>query len=67
MHNFYFYFILLQIKIPSRFTLERHSTDARRSLFTGKRLADDNTELETPATKKSKGDHTISASYFLLY
>ncbi|XP_060595614.1 M-phase inducer phosphatase-like [Ruditapes philippinarum] len=52
----------LSIKIPSRFTNTRHSADARRSLFSGKRLADDNLEVESPAAKKSKegGDYLNS-------
>ncbi|XP_060561626.1 M-phase inducer phosphatase-like [Ruditapes philippinarum] len=42
------------IKIPSRFSIRRQVSDARRSLFSGKRLADDSLEAESPATKKSK-------------
>jgi hypothetical protein len=48
------FFSILQIKIPSRSTKKRQSANARRSLFSGKRLADDNLEVESPATKKSK-------------
>ncbi|XP_045170868.2 M-phase inducer phosphatase-like [Mercenaria mercenaria] len=42
----------LSIKIPPRKSSEHQTLDARRSLFSGKRPADDNLEVESPATKK---------------
>ncbi|XP_045206243.2 M-phase inducer phosphatase-like [Mercenaria mercenaria] len=50
------------IKIPSRKSLKRQTSDARRSLFSGKRLADDNLEVDSPATKKHRSCSVLADS-----
>ncbi|XP_053376513.1 M-phase inducer phosphatase-like [Mercenaria mercenaria] len=50
------------IKIPSRKSLNRQTLDARRSLFSGKRQADDSLEVESPATKKLRNSSVLPDS-----
>lgn len=46
----------LSIKIPSRKSLKRQSRVTRRSLFSGKRLADDTLDEHSPSTKKLRNN-----------